>query len=150
MCSSFSRSLGVRPHGPRPVPEDCLRPRGGGNHRHPGQNTLQKTLHLRRPQTQADTGGEAQHPFCHQKVGGEEGRGECLVSKGLRDLSCVPSILTGFVLMPKTHFTLFYGKELNESFPHQNPSVFHLSLPLHEDVAGLAVPRSPSSPTTLL
>ena len=128
MRSPFSRSLGVRPHGPRPIPEDCLRPRGSGNHWHPGQDTLQKTLHLRRPQTQADTGGEAQHPFCHQKVGGKEGKGECLASRGLGDLSCVPSVLTGFVLTPKTHFTLFYGKELKSSFFPPNLCFPSLSL----------------------
>lgn len=78
MCSSSSWSLGVRPHGPCPIQEDCLWPRGSGDHWHPRQNTFQKTLHLRGPQTQTDTGGETQHPFCHQKVGGKDSKRKCM------------------------------------------------------------------------
>lgn len=33
--------------------------------------------------------------------------------KGVRDLSCAPSMLTGFVLTPKTHFTLFHKTALS-------------------------------------
>lgn len=84
-------------------------------------------------------------------VGGEEGKGECTASRGLGDSSCVPSRLTGFVSTPKTHFSLFYGKELNSSSPPGPQTLFSLVLCLScEAVAGLAVPRSPPSPATLL
>lgn len=78
MCSPFSWSLGVRPHGPCPIQEDCLWPWGSGDHWHPRQNSFQKALHLWCPQTETDTGGEAQHPFCHQKVGGKKSKRKCM------------------------------------------------------------------------
>lgn len=63
-----SGSPGPGPHGPRPLQEDRLRPRGCGNRGHPRQDPLQAPLHVRGPQAEADPGGETQHPLHHQEV----------------------------------------------------------------------------------
>lgn len=58
--------------------------------------------------------------------------------KGVRGLSCAPSMFTGFVLTQKTHFTLFHKRQLKALSPCK-PLVF-ISVSFCKDVAELAVP----------
>lgn len=59
--------------------------------------------------------------------------------KSVRDLSCAPSMLTGFVFTQKTHFTLFHKRQLKALSP-ADLWFSSLSLSFCKDVAELAVP----------
>ena len=66
--SSSSWGPGSWSHGACTLPQNRLRPRSCGDHRHPRPDPLQETLHLRSPQTQAHPGRTPRNPLHRQTV----------------------------------------------------------------------------------